>query len=76
MSSMFYFAKSFNGDPSQWDASKVTNMVHMFEKATSFKWNLCGVAWGSSKASKVGMFEGLSGSISPMTCTTSAAFSP
>ena len=76
MHSMFLGAQSFNGDISKCDVSSVTDMNAMFFGAASFKQKLCGAAWVHSKASKDGMFEGSSGSISQTACTTTAAYSP
>ena len=45
---MFNGASSFNGDLSEWDVSRVTNMAHMFYSARSFngdlsKWDVSAV---------------------------------
>ena len=66
MSGMFYRATSFNQDLSTWDVSRVTDMSFMFLMAHSFSQILCSVAWITSKATKVKMFDGSQGSI----CTT------
>ena len=74
---MFLGSTSFNGDLSKWDASSVNDMDDMFFGAKTFKRKLCTAAWIHSKASKDGMFEGSSGSISSRVCsTTRRAFSP
>ena len=67
---MFSYAAAFNRDISKWDVSSVTNMDRMFRDAASFKQNLCGATWVRSKASKVDMFAGSSGSISRTVCTS------
>ena len=73
---MFLGSTSFNGDLSKWDASSVNDMDDMFFGAKTFKRKLCTAAWIHSKASKDGMFEGSSGSISSRVCsTTRRAFS-
>ena len=64
MRGMFLGAASFNGDLSRWDVSSVNDMHGMFLGATLFKRTLCTTAWVHSKASKDGIFEGSSGSIS------------
>ena len=66
---MSRWTTSFNGDVSKWDVSNVAKMDFMFWHATSFKHQLCESAWALSKASKAGMFEGSSGSISRAVCT-------
>ena len=48
MGAMFYAAKSFNADISEWNVARVTNMSFMFYRATSFnadisKWNVASV---------------------------------
>ena len=48
MLGMFFDAKSFNGDISTWDVSKVTNMLGMFRRAKLFngdvsKWDVSNV---------------------------------
>ena len=68
MNAMFYYASAFNNDISKWDVSSVENMDHMFLNATSFKQQLCGAAWVNSKAIKVQIFKGSSGSISRPVC--------
>merc|ERR1719174_731127 len=75
MYGMFYHAVAFNGDISKWDVSSVTDMNYMFLGAKSLKQKLCLDAWVSSKARKIKMFEGSSGSISSTKCTATA-FSP
>ena len=45
MKDMFYSVSSFNGDFSNWDVSRVTNMAYMFYSASSFngdisKWDV------------------------------------
>ena len=69
MTRTFMQAKLFNCDISHWDVSRVTKMDHMFFEAASFKQKLCGAAWVESKASKLEMFTGSSGSISSTVCT-------
>ena len=66
MRDTFSNAKVFNVDISKWDVLSVTSM---FMGATSFKRQLCGVAWVHSKTAKVHMFEGASGGISRTMCT-------
>ena len=39
MEGMFMNAKAFNRDISEWDTSKVTNMVNMFKDADAFNVN-------------------------------------
>ena len=70
MERMFSSAKSFQGDISKWDVSKVINMDYMFMHASSFKQQLCGEAWILSNATKKLMFEGSPGSISRSMCTS------
>ena len=70
MASMFREAKKFDCDLSEWDVSSVTEMVDMFLNAASFNQRLCGMAWLRSRASKQGIFEGSSGSISESACTS------
>ena len=65
---MFFGALSFNGDISKWNVSSVTDMDSMFLGATPFTQQLCGPAWVHSKASKIDMFTGSSGSISRTEC--------
>ena len=72
MTHMFYNAYSFNGDLSKWDVSSVKHMDAMFCNAAFFEQNICGAAWVYSKASKVDMFAGSSGSISPTACTSAS----
>merc|ERR1712227_371700 len=40
MAGMFYYARSFNGDLSKWDVSRVTEMQSMFYFASSFNGGL------------------------------------
>eukprot|EP00581_Thalassiosira_minuscula_P020169 CAMPEP_0183722108 /NCGR_PEP_ID=MMETSP0737-20130205/14167_1 /TAXON_ID=385413 /ORGANISM="Thalassiosira miniscula, Strain CCMP1093" /LENGTH=45 /DNA_ID= /DNA_START= /DNA_END= /DNA_ORIENTATION= len=40
MESMFFHAKSFNGNVSKWDVSKVTSMFEMFDSAVAFNGNV------------------------------------
>ena len=68
MSDMFSYATFFRGDISKWDVSNINDMDAMFFQAVAFKQNLCGDAWAHSKASKVSMFTGSSGSISRTAC--------
>jgi len=70
MGSMFYYAISFNGDPSKWDVSSVTKMDLMFMSVKYFKRELCGDVWIHSKASKNLIFTGSSGSISQAVCAS------
>ena len=71
ISGMFWGATAFNGDISKWEVSNVGNMMNiMFWYAMSFNQNLCGTVWAQSKASKDGMFEDSSGSISLARCTS------
>ena len=69
MRGMFLGATSFSGDVSRWDVSCVNDMNGMFCEATGFTRTLCAAAWVHSKASKISMFEGSSGSISSTVCT-------
>ena len=73
MTHMFNSATSFNGDISKWDVSKVVDMHYMFWQATSFHQQLCQDAWVNSKASKIEMFTGSSGSILRRVCTATFA---
>merc|ERR1719201_3009503 len=77
MDHMFYNAKSFDGDLSKWDVSKVANMNNMFAGAKAFSQTLCG-AWQKSTASGKGkMFTGSSGKIMcTATTTTPKVFAP
>ena len=68
MGYMLLDASSFNSDVSKWDVSRVTDMTAMFEQASSFNQTLCGEAWVNSKADKLRMFAGSSGSISTTVC--------
>ena len=70
MDTMFYKAVAFNADLSKWDVSSVTIMDLMFGYAVSFNQKLCGATWVQSKASKVGMFAGSSGSVSSAVCAS------
>ena len=63
MSHMFHGASSFNSDISKWDVSRVAKMDYMFWHASSFEHTFSRAPWVHSKASKVSMFEGSSGSI-------------
>ena len=79
MHNMFWGAASFNGDLSKWDVSQVKDMEQMFYRATAFTQKLCTAPWVNSKASKTGMFDHSSGSISRTICTMRAIppmFSP
>merc|ERR1719181_1954405 len=76
MNGMFHSAELFNSDISKWDVSRVGNMDHMFSYATSFNRKFCGSSWIHSKASKLGMFTGSSGSISATACSPSESFMP
>ena len=67
---MFSYAASFNSDLSKWDVSSANGMDAMFSYAVSFKQKMCGSAWVHSKASKIGIFAGTSGSISPAMYTS------
>jgi surface protein len=44
MDGMFYGAKNFNSDISNWNIARVTNMESMFESASKFNQTLC--PWG------------------------------
>ena len=66
---MFFFAKDFNCDISNWDVSRVKEMDCMFCSAGSFTQKLCGAAWVHSKASKSDMFQDSRGFISRTVCT-------
>ena len=48
MSQMFFNAKSFTGDLSDWDTFKVTDMNSMFANASKFNGNIGG--WDVSKS--------------------------
>ena len=61
---MFTYASQFNADISDWDVSKVTNMINMFKSATAFDQCLTG-EWSESTASKTNMFIGSSKIASP-----------
>ena len=69
MGSMFNEAKTFNGDISKWDVSRVKDMGSMFDGAVSFSQTLCG-AWRDSKAKKTDMFRDSNGKL----CSSSYAF--
>ena len=69
MYGMFWNSKSFNCIISHWDVSRVSNMNFMFMDAASFQQKLCGAAWVHSKARKMRMFAGSSGSISRIACS-------
>ena len=43
---MFYDARAFNSDLSNWDLSSLTKTVRMFNGALAFRQNLC--AWGDT----------------------------
>ena len=62
MRGMFYGAKTFDGDISKWDVSRVMNMGSMFDGAVSFSQTLCG-AWRDSKAKKTDMFRSSNGKL-------------
>ena len=68
MHRMFSGAKLFNSDVSTWEVSNVITMDKMFWQATSFKRMLCRAAWVNSKARKIDIFTGSSGSISRTVC--------
>ena len=70
MSNMFNGAAAFNGDISKWDVSEVTDMSYMFWLAKSFNQRLCQPPWVKSKANKLEMFTGSSGSIWRRLCRT------
>ena len=67
---MLQYASLFNGDLSKWDVSSVTIMDYMFQGATSFNQNICEPVWVHSKATKISMFTGSSGSISRKRCAS------
>ena len=67
MSNMFFSAKAFAADVSNWDVSSVTKMDYIFQDASSFRKTLCGAAWVHSKASQVRMFAQSPGSIAHST---------
>ena len=71
MDGMFYYARSFNGDISKWDVSRVTDMGNMFNGAESFDQTLCGM-WKSSTAYKDHMFDGSPGGLCNSKENTSA----
>ena len=53
----FYYASSFNGDVSEWDVSKVTDMSGMFHHASHFKGNIS--SWDVSSVTDMSdMFHG------------------
>ena len=53
---LFYGCVKFNGDISQWDTSKVTNMARMFHECVEFNQNL---NWDTSKVTNMAsMFYG------------------
>ena len=63
MQLMFDNAKSFNGDLSKWDVSRVTNMHYMFEYAISFhgdlsKWDVSSVTTMASMFYHASSFKG------------------
>ncbi|UII75588.1 BspA family leucine-rich repeat surface protein [Flagellimonas sp. HMM57] len=59
LSSMFYFAKQFNGDIGDWDVSTIGNMSGMFEGASMFNQNIGG--WNTESVTNMGfMFLGAS----------------
>ena len=71
MNGMFGGARSFNCDISRWDVSRVTEMSNMFNGATTFEHELCGIAWINSKAIQLHMFVSSGGSISSTQCVFS-----
>merc|ERR1719362_1259266 len=73
MDGMFFGARLFNSDVSIWKVSNVITMDYMFFHATVFQHKLCRAPWVNSKASKIGMFTGSSGSISQTVSTATFA---
>lgn len=63
MSRMFYSARNFSGDLSNWDTSSVTNMGSMFEMARKFtgdlsSWDVSRVQTMSHMFSEASLFDG------------------